>query len=475
MKLIKNYIYNVGYQIFVLILPLITVPYVSRVLGSEGVGINAFTNSIISYFILFGSIGINLYGNRTIAYIRNDKEKISQTFWEIAFLRMITITLSYIIFLIFLALVSNYKVYYFYQSFLIIAAGLDISWFFMGIEDFKKTITRNTIVKIISLMAIFTFVKTSSDVGIYILILSLSILFGNLTLWPYMKKLVNKPDFSKLNLKKHIKPSLALFVPQVATQVYLVLNKTMLGFYSGVEATGYYENTDKIVKIVLAVVTATGTVMLPRVANIFANGDKDGVKRYLYKSFDFVSAICYPMALGLAAIAPKFTIWFLSDEFAVTAKLLPVLSLVIILIGWSNVLGTQYLLPTNQNRYFTTSVVVGALANLSLNLFLIPSHGVYGAIWATVISEFLVTAVQVYYVRTNLNIKILFGDNWKYLIGSLIMFGIVRFMNINMSGTLSGFLIQFMVGTVIYTLIIFIIKAPIIIQVKELLASRNKY
>ncbi|URZ87630.1 flippase [Floricoccus penangensis] len=474
MRLIKNYIYNVGYQIFVLILPLITVPYVSRVLGSEGVGINAFTNSIISYFILFGSIGINLYGNRTIAYVRNDREKTSQTFWEIAFLRMITITMSYVAFLIFLVIVNNYKVYYFYQSFLIIAAGLDISWFFMGIEDFKRTVTRNTIVKIVSLIAIFTFVKTSSDVGIYILILSLSILFGNLTLWPYMKKLVNKPDFSKLNLKKHIRPSLALFVPQVATQVYLVLNKTMLGFYSGVVASGYYENTDKIVKIVLAIVTATGTVMLPRVANIFANGDKDGVKKYLYKSFDFVSAICYPMTLGLAAIAPKFTIWFLSDEFAITAKLLPVLSLVILLIGWSNVLGTQYLLPTNQNRYFTTSVVVGAVANLGLNFFLIPWYDVYGAVWATVISEFLVTAVQIYYVRTNLNIQILFKGNWKYLIGSLIMFGIVRFMNVSMDATLIGFLIQVIAGIIIYALIIFFTKAPIITQLKNLLVLRNK-
>lgn len=466
--LVKNYLYNVGYQIFVLILPLITVPYVSRVLGSEGIGINAFTNSIISYFVLFGSIGINLYGNRTIAYEKKNIEKLSQTFWEIAFLRMFFILLSYTIFLVYILLITEYRIIYIYQSIFIIAAAFDISWFFMGIEDFKRTVFRNTIVKFFSLIAIFLLVKTRDDLGIYILILSFSTLLGNLTLWPYLSKIISRPDFKNLNLLKHLRPSLALFIPQVATQIYLVLNKTMLGQISGVTSAGYYENTDKLVKIVLAVVTATGTVMLPRMATTFSEGDHKKINTYLIKSFDFVSAICFPMAFGLAAIAPKFSIWFFGNEFSITGELIPILSLIIIFIGWSNVLGTQYLLPTNQTRYFTISVIVGAVINLFLNILFINYWGVFGAVWATVISELVVTIVQIYFVKNTIKVNMIFNQVWKYLLSSLVLFIIVRLLNNNLNFNFLSLLVQIMLGILIYSLLIFLLNAPIIKNIKEL-------
>lgn len=469
MKIVKNYLYNIGYQLFIIIIPLVTVPYISRVLGSDGVGINAYTNSIIQYFILFGSIGINLYGNRTIAYYRDDKEKMSQTFWEIAILRIISILISYIAFLVFLNIVSRYKQYYYYQSFLIIAAAFDISWFFMGIEDFKKTILRNTLVKIVSLGAIFTFVKTKNDVGVYILILSLSMLIGNLTLWTYMRKMVYLPNLKKISLKNHIKPSLSLFIPQIATQVYLVLNKTMLGSLVGVASAGYYENSDKIVKIILAIVTATGTVMLPRVANTFANGNNKKVREYLYKSFDFVSAICFPMALGLSAIAPKFSVWFLGDEFKVTGVLISVLSLVIIMIGWSNVLGTQYLLPTNQTKYYTASVVAGAIVNLVLNIPLILYFGVVGAVISTVISEFAVTIVQLYFVRRTLELRKLFFEKWKYILSAMCMFLIIRPMNTYFAGNFLFFGMEAVIGILVYLMLLVILRAPIINLLRDMM------
>lgn len=474
MRLLKNYLYNVGYQVFVLILPLITVPYVSRVLGSEGIGINAYTNSIISYFVLFGSIGINLYGNRTIAYVKKDKKTLSDTFWEIAFLRIIFISLSYILFLIFLFFISDYKNFYFYQSFLIIAASLDISWFFMGLEDFKKTVMRNTIVKLISLIVIFSFVRTSNDLWIYILILNLSTLFGNLTLWPYLRYTVFKPNLKSLNIVKHLKPSLSLFMPQIATQIYLVLNKTMLGYMAGVISAGYYENTDKLIKVVLAVVTATGTVMLPRMASTFSEGDHKKVSKYLNRSFDFVTAICLPMAFGLAAIAPTFSIWFFGKDFAITGQLIPILSMIIIFIGWSNVLGTQYLLPTNQTNYFTISVSIGAIVNLFLNLLFIKLWGVLGAIWATTTSEMFVTLIQIYFVGKTVDVKKIFHGFWKYFLASIILFTIVRKMNHVLPANAIGFFLQIMVGIILYILIIVILKAPIIVFLKKFIKKHSE-
>lgn len=473
MTLIKNYLYNVGYQIFILIVPLITVPYTSRVLGSEGIGINAFTNSIIQYFILFGSIGINLYGNRTVAYCRDSKEKLSKTFWEISIVRMIFITISYIAFLVFLFFIKEYRTFYFYQSILILAAGFDISWFFMGLEDFKKTVTRNIVIKITSIVLIFLFIKNESDLGLYILMLSCSTLLGNLTLWPYLKSILEKVDWRSLKIFQHVRPSLALFVPQIATQIYLILNKTMLGLLTNINDVAYYEQSDKIVKMVLAIVTATGTVMLPRVANVFSKGNKEKVEYYLQTSFEFVSLISFPLAFGLSAIAPKFSIWFLGDDFKPTATLMSVLAFVIIAIGWSNVLGTQYLLPTNQTTYYTTSVVVGAITNLVINLIFIHFFGVIGAVYATIISESLVTGTQIFFVRRTLEVKELFKETWKYLVASLLMFAIVRLVHVNTAGSLLNFVIQVVMGAIIYGIALMLIRVNIIERVRSIIEKKR--
>lgn len=473
MKLIKNYFYNVGYQVFILLVPLVTTPYITRVLGSTGVGVNAYTNSIIQYFILFGSIGISLYGNRTIAYERDDKQKMSQSFWEISILRFITIALAYVAFLVFLLFTKKYHQFYFYQSFQVIAAAFDISWLFMGLEDFKRTVLRNFMVKIISVIAIFTLVKTSHDVGIYILVLTLSTLLGNLSLWGYLKRTVNKPDLKHLHLFKHVRPSVSLFIPQVAIQIYLVLNKTMLGSISGVQSAGFYENTDKMVKMLLAVVTATGTVMLPRMAHTFASKDFKQLHKYLYTSFDFVSFISIPLAFGLSAVAPKFAIWFMGKEFAITGQLIAVLSIVIVLIAWSNVIGTQYLLPTNQTRQYTVSVTAGAVVNLLLNVWLIIQFDVMGAVVATVLSEFAVTAIQVYFIRHQVKISQLFTSVWKYLVAGVVMYGVVRYLNQIQVGSFINFTIQAVIGAFIYLIIACILRASFMNEIQQFIRTRG--
>ncbi|EPI05686.1 polysaccharide biosynthesis protein [Enterococcus faecalis 13-SD-W-01] len=468
MKLIKNYLYNVGYQLFTMLLPIITVPYISRVLGREGMGINAYTDSIIQYFLLFGSIGINMYGNRAVAYVRDKKEKLSRLFWELLFIRIICLSISYTVFIFFMMYVNRYQVYYFYQSLGLLAAMLDISWFFMGLEEFKKTVTRNTVIKFLSLIAVFTLVKDKNDLGIYILILGASSLLGNLTLWVSLKKYISKPLFLQLNLRQHLLPTIGLFIPQIATQIYLVLNKTMLGIFSDISSVGEYENANKMIKIILAIVTATGTVMLPRVANAHANKQKSQIHQYLFTSFDFVSAICFPLAFGLMAIAPKFTVWFLGSEFKETSNLIIIMSQIIIWIGWSNVLGTQYLLPTNQTKYFTISVVCGALFNFLANILFIEYWGVVGAAYATVISEILVTFVQFYYVRQDFALKSLLAGTWKYLFSSILMFAIVRWLHSMMAGNLISFLMEIICGVGIYFFLLFVLKASIMTQLKKI-------
>ena len=466
MKIVKNYLYNVGYNVLILLTPLLTVPYISRVLGPSGVGINATTNSVITYFLLAGTVGITIYGNREIAFIRDDHRKRSQTFWEIEFLQITTILLAYLAFCICLYLQKQLKIYFFYQSFLIIAGAFDISWFFMGLEDFKKTVIRNMIVKLLSLASIFIFVKTRQDVGIYILILSLSQLLGNITLWPYLPKLVYAPRIHDLKIFRHLKPSLALFIPQVATTIYLAVNKTMLWKLSSVTASGYYDYSDKLVKLVLAIVTSTGTVMLPHVANLYANKQIEKVKQYLYTSFDFVLAISIPMAFGIASVATALAPWFFGKAFTSVNILLIIESPVIILIGQSNVIGQQYLLPTKQMSTYTTSVVLGAITNIVINIPLILRWGVYGAMVATLLSELTVTLYQLIMVRKSLRISSLFVNFFKYLIAGVTMFIPVYILNITMNISTLNLILEILVGLLIYVGVLLILQPSIIYKVK---------
>jgi O-antigen/teichoic acid export membrane protein len=460
MKIVKNFLFNMSYQVFILFVPLITTPYISRVLGSEGVGINAYTNSIIQYFILFGSIGISTYGNRQIAYSRNNKSRASQDFWEITILRFITIAAAYIVFLIYLNFTNQYHGFFIAQSFQIIAVAFDISWFFMGLENFKITVMRNFMVKIVSLICIFTMVKSINDLGTYILILGLSLLFGNLSLWGYIRKYVYKPDFSNIKLLRHLKPSLALFIPQIAIQIYLVLNKTMLGSISGVQSAGYFEYSDRIVKIVLAIVTSIGTVMLPRMASVFASKDYKKLHEYMYTSGGFINFISIPLSFGLAGIAPKFSVWFMGKEFAITGKLMTIESVVIFLIGWGVMLGSQYLIPTNQIRKYTAAVSASAVVNLVLNVPLIFSMGVVGATIATVASEITSTGLQLFFIKDQISIKRLFEGFWKYVIAGACMFLIVRYMNNMLNMNFLTLVLEVVIGGIVYVSLCLILKAP---------------
>lgn len=479
MKVIKNYLYNIGYQVLTIFIPFVTAPYIGRVLKPEGVGINSYTNSLIQWFVLIAGMGIGYYGNREIAYVRNDKEKMSRSFWEIQILKVFMTIVAFFIFAIFLQI---YKKYYFYmilQSLNILAAALDISWFYMGIEDFKRTVMRNTIVKIASLIAIFSFIKNYNDVGLYIIILAMSVVLGNLTLWPHLRKLLVKVNITTLNPWRHLKPTISMFIPQIATQIYLILNKNMLGAISGPDTAGFYNQSDTLVKMILAVVTATGTVMLPHVSHAFAEGDNNKVKELLYNSFDFVSLIAIAMTFGLMGIGRYLGTMFYGPGFGPVGPAMMVEALVILFIGWSNVLGLQYLLPTDHVKEFTISVTVGAVVNIILNVPFIYYYGLMGAIWATVISEFAVTAYQLWVVRNQLELKKLFVNFWKYLIAGFVMFIPVYWLEMLWKPeTLSlhnvvliGF--EVVIGILVYSVILLILKPTILNNINKILKRKN--
>ena len=472
MKVIRNYLYNVGYQVLAIIVPLITSAYVSRVLRPEGVGANAFTNSIIQYFILFASMGIGYYGNRQIAYVRENRQKMAQTFWEIQIVKTIMTLLAIIAFEVFMMFYTRQPEYMWAQSINLVAVAFDISWFYEGIEDFKVTVLKNSVVKIISMIAIFLFIKGPYDVTLYIVVLALSTFLGNLTLWPNIKRDLPKVSVKILNPWKHFLPMFELFVPQIATQIYVQLNKTMLGGMVSETASGYYQYSDNLVKLILALVTATGTVMLPHVANAVAKGNMKQVNNMLYKSFDFVSAVSYPMMFGLAAISLTLAPKYYGPGYGPVGPAMMIESIVILMIAWSNVLGVQYLVPLKKNHQFTASVTCGAVVNIILNIPLIHNWGLYGAMWSTVISETAVTAYQLWAVHKLLSWRTLFSDSWKYFISGGIMFVVVFWMNWHLKDSWPMMGLEVIVGVAVYSAMVILLRAKIVGQAKELIKNK---
>ncbi|MDD3453484.1 MAG: flippase [Bacilli bacterium] len=469
----KNYIYNLAYQLLVIILPIITTPYLARTLGPSGTGTFSYTTSITTYFILFGSLGLSLYGQREIAYNQNNKEKRNKIFWELFIFRCITMMLSIIVFYFIFARTGEYALYYKILLLQLLSNCFDISWFFQGMEEFKKIVLRNLLVKIISIILIFSFIKTPNDVAIYILISVVSAFVGNLVLWLNINNHVNKVEIKQLNIKQHIKPTLVLFIPQIAIQIYTILDKTMIGTITkDMSEVGFYEQSQKIVKILMTIITSMGTVMLPRISNYFSEGKFDQIKEYMYKTFNFVFFLSFPMIFGIIAVSNNFVPFFFGEGYDKVKIILPITSVIILFIGLSGIIGNQYLLSSKRQKEFTTSVISGAVINFILNMILITYYKSIGACIATVIAEFTVTAIQFYYIRKDLNLNKIFKLSIKYFTSALVMFIIIEVIDLIVLNNVLSLFIQTIVGGIIYCIVLFILKDNFIKYIVNMFKSK---
>ena len=473
-KVVKNYIYNLTYQILTLILPIITTPYLARVLGAEGTGIYSYTFSITTYFILFGSLGVALYGQREIAYAQDNPSVRKRKFLEIVSFRFITIAIAIIVFVFAFVRQGELAIYYKILLLELIAGAFDISWFFQGLEEFKKTVTRNILVRLVSVTCIFIFVKERSDLEKYIFIYSLADLIGNLSLWLYLPKYLKGIKVEKLYITQNIPQILLLFIPQVSNQLYKILDTTMLGTIIKDKAeTGYYEQSQKVIRLLLTLVTSLGVVMLPRMANTFAKGDKKQIKEYMIRSLKFTSLLAFPMMFGIAAVAQEFVPIFFGDGYDKVVLLIRIMCPIIILMGFANIIGTQYLVPVKRNKEYTISILVGLIANFFMNYFMIHAWQSLGASIATVLSQLLIDIVQLYMVRDVLNVKEVIKTSYKFLIAGLVMVvccQLVGFLSTGIINVAS----QVAVGVVVYVGMLFILKESYVTEFATLIKNKIK-
>ena len=419
----KNFLYNLIYQVFTFLIPLITTPYISRVLGVDNVGIYSYTYSIVYYFMLGSMLGINNYGSRTIAKNEKNKDIMSKKFISIYLLQLLLSIIMIISYILFLITTSyKYKSIMMIQLIFLLSAALDINWFFFGLERFKVTISRNIIIKLLSLILIFMFVKTTKDLWIYTLIMSSGTLVSQLYLWIFIKKEIKLVKVKLKDILEHLKPCLILFIPVIAYSIYRVMDKTMIGYIAGTTELGYYESAEKIINIPISLITALGTVMLPHMSKL----DTSKIKEKINESFELCFCFVVPMIIGLFVISYDFTLIFFGKEFMKTAQILNFLIITILFSGIANVIRTNYLIPSGNDRIYVTSTIIGAVINLILNLIFIPKYKSIGACVGTIVAELTVMMYQIIMTRKNINYNRAFYILIKYLFKGIIM-GIIIF------------------------------------------------
>ena len=478
MSVKKNFIYNFCYQILIMILPLITTPYISRVIGPEGVGIQSYTYSIANYFVLFAMLGINNHGNRSIAMIRDDKEKLNRTFSSIYSMQFIMSTIMILLYSLYIMFIAKEnKIIFLIQAIYIISALLDINWFFFGIEQFKLTVIRNAIIKLFSVLSIFIFVKNSSDLYLYSLILSLGTLIGQFVLWKYLKRYISFVKVSKKEILKQVKPILTLFIPVIAISIYKIMDKIMLGSMNSMIQVGYYENSEKIINIPLGVITALGTVMLPKMSNLYATGNEEQGNKYIGLSLEFVMFISFGAMFGLIGVSPVFIPIFLGEKFIDCVNIVSIMAVTILFLAWANVIRTQYLIPKKKDKIYIVSTIIGAVVNLLINFLLIREYGAIGAGVGTIFAEASVCIYQSIMIKKELNISLYLRKVLLYIVPGAIMCIVIRILGNELGQSILTGIIQIVVGGTLYIVLslIYMIIIKNEIAIKTIEKFKKKY
>ena len=451
----KNFIYQASYEILLIALPILTSPYVSRVLGASNIGIYSYTYTIAFYFTLFAALGIKNYGNREISRCRDNQEELNKTFSSILFLHVIISSIVLIGYFGYCVLWAKeeYTFYFVIHIFYLIGSLFDISWFFFGFELFKTTVMRNTIIRISSVILIFVLVKDAGDLWKYIFILAFSNFASQIYLWFKIKKLVKIVKVERKEIFKHLPQMSILFIPTIAVSFYNYMDKIMLGALAGTTELGFYENSFKITTVCSSVIGSVGTVMLPRMSNMVAKGDTEASKKYIRISMECVMVMACAMAFGISGISHDFAPIFWGKGFSECGILLALLAIYLPVQGFASVLRTQYLIPNRWDKQYTISLCIGAIVNVVINYLLIPQFHAVGAVIGTIAAETSVCVAQALFVSKCLPIKTYIMQSIPFICIGAIMFGVIRGIEVFMHTSIATLMVQIVIGAIVYVVL----------------------
>lgn len=469
----KNLFYQSLFQGIRILMPVVTIPIISKALGAQGVGIYSFTNSIAEYFILLSGLGITLYGNREIAMVRDDKEKLNETFSELISLKLLTTIVSFILYsVVVLVFFQRDWLFYLIQSLHIIAVLFDISWFFMGIEDFKKVSLSNLAVQTVVFFGIVFFIKDYSDLPFYLLLQALGNLFSQLIMWGFIYKKISIQLVPIKKMTRHLLPMVAYFFPQIAVIFYTTLSKTILGILENPTAVGIYTNTLNLSTIIITMISTINLVMLPKMSNLFAKNRIDEINKTLHSLIHAQLFISIPAAFGASALAATMVPWFFGSDFEILKVFIPIVAPVIILMPIGIAISNQYLLPRGDIKIYSYSAFGGAAISILLNFSLIPILGVLGSVITSLIVETFVTVFRLIYLKKQTDFTFNKGLILKMIASAAIMAVTIKVMTNGMSDNFVTTLVQIVIGSITYASCSIILKVPYLKDLFVLLKGR---
>ncbi len=464
-KIVKNYIYNILYNLAALVIPLLTAPYLARKLGADLLGIFAYIQSSTSVICTISMLGTYTYGNRQVAYTRDSKDQMSKEFCNIMGLRLFLGIIGTMIYLVF-GFCSEYWRYFLLYYIFYLGYVLDCSWLFVGVEDMKICTLKNFFAKAGSAVCIFLFIKSEKNFLLYILILSAATFLANVSVYTQIKKYVKLCRVQLSSLLPNLKAAFQLCLPTLVSTVYLQVDKLMIKWITGnaYEVT-YYDQAEKIIMIPLAFITVLSTVMMPRIANEFHNGQQGHVKNLIGKACSYSMMMACPLMFGMAGIATHFIPWYLGDGYFPVAYAIIVLAPYVITNTLIGISGGQYFMATDQIPILLKGNILGMVANVITNSILIPVLGYLGATVATVIAQCLMIVYQYYHMNKQIGVMSVILRQVKYLLYGGLMFVAVWLAGRNQDASVAVTIGQIVVGMAVYFVILLLVRDR---QMKEL-------
>lgn len=422
-----NVSYQIVYRILTILTPLVTSPIISRAFGASGLGLYSATIAYVTYFTLFAMLGIEKYGNRAIAAVQSDRDNRSKLFFSIYAVQFVSSTIAIVIyFTSFIFIDRSRWLLSAIQSLWLFSYLVDINWFFFGMEEFKLTVIRSTVIKIFTVVSIAIFIRTPDDLYLYAVIMGGGALVGQLALWGPFRRYVyfSKPKWQ--DIKPHILPILKLYVPVIAISIFRLMDKTMLDLLSTENNVGYYYSADKVINIPLGLVTAVNTVMLPRIANMLQEKNINDVRSVLEKSIELTIILVSAVSFGIAAISNEFVPVFFGKGYEPCILLVYWFVPVLITKTLEDIICSQYLIPAHKDDLYIAALFGGAAANIVSNYFLIKQFAALGAVLGTLAAETVVLIIQLSYIKEIPFLK-LFVKQFQYIVFGIIMLITVRF------------------------------------------------
>lgn len=414
----RNAVYNILLAVSQVLLPLVTFPYISRVLLPQGVGTYTFVDSYTQYFVLIAALGIPIYGMREIAKAKKSLVDRSQVFTELLSIHLLVsvfVSLLYIVSFLTLAPLKGHSQLFWIGSSLLLSNIFVMEWFFQGMEQFPFITLRTLCIRILTVVAVFIFIKSPADTVLYYAINCASVFINAIVNCLYARKFV-KISFHQLSLKRHLTPLLYIFSTGLVTNVYTLLDSVVLGFLTDTIQVGFYTTAVKLSKILIMILVAFTTVLVPPLSLAYKEGRYSDAKTLLSKSFNYVIFISVPLSVGVYVIAQPLILLFSGPDFLPAALSLKILSPTVLIVGLSYVFGQQIINATGNERYFLVSAMIGMIISIGLNLLLIPHIKQTGAAITNLSVEF---TVMLLLMRSALQ-KVPFNPQWVNLVKAFI-------------------------------------------------------